>query len=156
MRIHLLAVGTRMPGWVETAFEDYRTRLPRECRLELTEIAATPRGKNADTARAMQAEGERMLKAIPADACVIALDERGEALSSAAWSRELAAWMQSGRDTALLVGGADGLAPQALARAQRRWSLSPLTLPHPLVRVLVAEQLYRAWSQLANHPYHRA
>lgn len=145
-----------MPGWVETAYADYAARLPHECRLELTEIAPAPRGKNTDIARAKQQEGEKILKALPRDSHVIALDERGRALSSVDWSAELQAWMQSGRDTCLLVGGADGLAPEVLARADARWSLSPLTLPHALVRVLVAEQLFRAWSLLAHHPYHRA
>jgi 23S rRNA (pseudouridine1915-N3)-methyltransferase len=156
MKIHLIAVGTRMPAWVETGFADYAGRMPRECRLQLVEIPAAERGKNADIARAKQAEGEKILKAIPRDAQVIALDERGDALDSPDWAREMQAWLQSGRDTCLLVGGPDGHAPEVLQRADRRWSLSKLVLPHPLVRVLVAEQLYRAWSLLSNHPYHRA
>lgn len=156
MRIRLLAVGTRMPDWVETGYRDYASRLPHECRLELTEIAPAQRGKNADIARAKQQEGERILKALPRDACVIALDERGETLSSPQWAAELKQWMQSGRDTCLLIGGPDGHAPEVLARADRRWSLSALVLPHALVRVFVAEQLFRAWSLLSNHPYHRA
>lgn len=156
MRIRLIAVGTRMPDWVETAFRDYAGRLPHECRLELTEIAPAQRGKNADIARAKQQEGEKILKALPRDALVIALDERGEQLTSPQWSGELKQWMQSGRDTCLLIGGPDGHAPEVLARADRKWSLSKLVLPHALVRVFVAEQLFRAWSLLANHPYHRA
>lgn len=156
MRIRLLAVGTRMPAWVQTAFADYQSRLPRECRLEIREIAAPERGRHPDLARLRQAEGEKLLKALPPDSTVIAFDERGTALATAEWSRQLADWMGSGRDTTLIIGGADGLAPEVLARADQRWSLSRLTLPHPLVRVLVAEQLYRAWSLLARHPYHRA
>ena len=156
MRIHLIAVGTRMPGWVETAYADYAVRLPHECRLELIEIAPAQRGKNTDIARAKQQEGEKILKAIPRDSLVIALDEHGRQLGSVDWSTELKAWMQSGRDTCLLVGGPDGHAPAVLSRADQKWSLSRLTLPHALVRVLVAEQLFRAWSLLANHPYHRA
>lgn len=156
MRIHLIAVGTRMPGWVETAFADYAGRLPRECSLHLIEIAPGQRGKNADIARAKQAEGEKILKAIPRDSYVIALDERGDALTSTGWGEALKGWMQMGRDICLLVGGPDGHAPDVLARADRKWALSRLTLPHALVRVLVAEQIYRAWSLLANHPYHRA
>lgn len=156
MRIHLIAVGTRMPGWVEDAFADYAARLPRECSLVLAEIPAAQRGKNADIARAKQAEGEKILKAIPRDAYAIALDERGEALSSTDWGAALKGWMQMGRDVCLLVGGPDGHAPEVLARADRKWALSRLTLPHALVRVLVAEQLYRAWSLTVNHPYHRA
>ncbi|MFA5941883.1 MAG: 23S rRNA (pseudouridine(1915)-N(3))-methyltransferase RlmH [Sinimarinibacterium sp.] len=156
MRIHLIAVGTRMPGWVETAYADYAARLPHECRLELIEIAPAQRGKNADIARAKQQEGEKILKAVPRDSLVVALDEHGRQLGSVDWSVELKTWMQSGRDTCLLVGGPDGHAPEVLARAHQKWSLSRLTLPHALVRVLVAEQLFRAWSLLANHPYHRA
>lgn len=156
MRIRLIAVGTRMPDWVETAYKDYSARLPHECRLELTEIAPAPRGKNTDIVRAKQQEGEKILKALPADALVIALDERGEELTSPQWSAELKKWMQSGRDTCLLIGGPDGHAPEVLARADRKWSLSKLVLPHALVRVFVSEQLFRAWSLLSNHPYHRA
>ncbi len=145
-----------MPAWVETAWADYSSRLPHECRLELIEIAPAQRGKNTDIARARQQEGEKILKAIPRDSFVIALDERGDALSSPQWAAELQKWMQSGRDTCLLVGGPDGHSPEVLARADRRWSLSKLVLPHALVRVFVAEQLFRAWSLLSNHPYHRA
>lgn len=156
MKILLIAVGTRMPAWVETAFADYAGRMPRECRLQLIEIPAAERGKNADIVRAKQTEGEKILKAIPRDSHVIALDERGDVLGSPEWARDMQVWLQSGRDTCLLVGGPDGHAPEVLQRADRRWSLSKLVLPHPLVRVLVAEQLYRAWSLLSNHPYHRA
>lgn len=156
MKIYLIAVGTRMPAWVETAFADYAARLPRECSLHLTEIAAGQRGKNADIARAKRDEGEKILKALPRGAHVIALDERGEALPSTGWSDALKDWMQRGDDVCLLIGGPDGHAPEVLERAHRKWTLSKLTLPHALVRVLVAEQLYRAWSLLANHPYHRA
>lgn len=145
-----------MPGWVEAAYADYAARLPHECRLELAEIAPAQRGKSADIARAKQQEGEKILKAVPRDSLVIALDEHGRQLDSVDWSRALKDWMQSGRDSCLLVGGPDGHSPEVLARADQRWSLSRLTLPHALVRVLVAEQLFRAWSLLANHPYHRA
>jgi len=156
VKIHLVAVGTRMPGWVETAYEDYAGRMPRECRLQLVEIPVAERGKNADIARLKQAEGEKILKALPRDALVIALDEHGEALSSKEWSGAMKQWLASGRDTCLLIGGPDGHAPEVLQRADRRWSLSRLTLPHGMVRVMVAEQLYRAWTLLSNHPYHRA
>lgn len=159
MKIHLIAVGTRMPGWVEEVFTDYATRLPRECSLRLMEIPVAHRGKGAnpgDIARLKQAEGEKILKAAPRDALLIALDEHGEQLTSAQWATELNNWLQAGRDVCLLAGGPDGHAPEVLKRAQRKWALSKLTLPHALVRVLVAEQLFRAWSILAKHPYHRA
>lgn len=156
MRIHLIAVGTRMPAWVEQGYADYAGRLPKDIKLELVEIPLGQRGKNADLARVKQAEGEKVLKALPREALAVALDERGESWSSTELAGELKRWLQEAPDVALLIGGPDGHAPEVLARAQRRWSLSRLVLPHALVRVLVAEQIYRAWSLLANHPYHRA
>jgi 23S rRNA (pseudouridine1915-N3)-methyltransferase len=156
MRIHLLAVGRRMPAWVTAGYAEYAQRLPPECRLLLTEIEPGQRGKGRNPARAMVEEGTRLLAALPKSVQVIALDERGQAWSSTELARRLQAWMQDGRDVALLVGGADGLAQEVRQRADASWSLSKLTLPHALVRVLVAEQLYRAWSILNNHPYHRA
>lgn len=156
MRIRLIAVGTRMPAWVEQGVAEYQPRLPREWRFELVEIPVASRGKNADIARLKQAEGEKMLKAVPPGAQVIALDERGESLATTDWAKAVQGWQREGRDVALLIGGPDGLAPECLSRAGRRWSLSKLTLPHGLVRVMVLEQLYRAWSLAAGHPYHRA
>ena len=156
MRVRLIAVGTRMPKWVEAGVAEYEPRLPREWRFELVEIPVAKRGDNPDLARLRQAEGGKMLRAIPAGADVIAFDERGESLGTLDWARAVQGWQQHGRDVALLIGGPDGLAPECLARASRRWSLSKLTLPHALVRVFVVEQLYRAWSVAANHPYHRA
>lgn len=156
MRVRLIAVGTRMPKWVAAGVAEYEPRLPREWRFELVEIPVATRGNNADVARLKRAESEKMLRAVPRGAEVIAFDERGEALSTADWARAVQGWQRDGRDVALLVGGPDGLAPECLARAQRRWSLSKLTLPHALVRVFVIEQLYRAWSLATGHPYHRA
>jgi 23S rRNA (pseudouridine1915-N3)-methyltransferase len=155
MRIRLIAVGTRMPAWVEAGYSDYAARLPRELKLELVEIAVAHRGKNADVARLREAEGEKIIRAA-GDSRLIALDEHGQALDTAGWAKALQQWQQDGRDVALLVGGPDGHAPAVLAAAHARWSLSPLTFPHALVRVVVAEHLYRAWSLLHNHPYHRA
>lgn len=156
MKLRLIAAGTRMPGWVEAGYEDYRKRLPPQLKLELVEIAVAHRGKNPDLARLKAAESQSMQRALRPDDRVIALDERGEKLSTADWAMALKGWMQDGRDIAFLIGGPDGLAPDILQRAGKRWSLSAMTLPHALVRVLVAEQLYRAWSVLSNHPYHRA
>lgn len=156
MKIHIIAVGTRMPGWVETAFADYTGRMPRECSVTLKEIAVAERGKNADIDRLKRDEGAKILKAVPRGAQMVALDERGESLGSTEWSQALAQWLRSGQDVCLLIGGPDGHAAEVLAAAQRKWSLSKLTLPHALVRVFLAEQLYRAWTILANHPYHRA
>jgi len=156
MRLRLIAVGGRMPDWVQTAFDDYVKRLPRELRMELVEISLATRGKNADIARARQLEGERVLKALPDGQRTVALDERGASWSSLDLADQLRRWQQDGRDVALLVGGPDGHAPEVIRRAEQKWSLSPLTLPHALVRVLVAEQIYRATTLIAGHPYHRA
>jgi 23S rRNA (pseudouridine1915-N3)-methyltransferase len=158
MRIHLISVGRRMPGWVDAGFTEYARRLPTECALELLEIEPVrrPRAPSpAQTAQAMAEEGERILRAVPKGAAITALDVGGRAWSTEELSGVLGSWLAEGRDQALLVGGADGLDPAVLARAERRWSLSRLTFPHPLVRVILAEQLYRAWSILGNHPYHR-
>ncbi|RDH86715.1 MAG: 23S rRNA (pseudouridine(1915)-N(3))-methyltransferase RlmH [endosymbiont of Escarpia spicata] len=156
MKIHIISVGNRMPRWVTEGYEEYARRMPAECGLKLVEINPGHRGKNADMQRTLHDEGERMLKAIPKGCQVIALDVQGSSWGTEKLSQKLGAWMGDGRDLALLVGGPEGLAPDCLARAEGRWSLSPLTMPHPLVRVVVAEQIYRAWSLLRNHPYHRA
>jgi 23S rRNA (pseudouridine1915-N3)-methyltransferase len=156
MRIHLVAVGTRMPAWVTTGYTEYARRLPRECSLQLVEIPVSKRRKSLPAARAMQEEGQLMLAAIPAGCLVVALDVTGRTWSTEVLAERLQDWMAGGRDVALLVGGPDGLAPECLARADLTWSLSALTFPHALVRILVAEQLYRAWSISAGHPYHRS
>ncbi|MEZ5543017.1 MAG: 23S rRNA (pseudouridine(1915)-N(3))-methyltransferase RlmH [Pseudomonadota bacterium] len=156
MRIHLIAVGTRMPAWIATGYQDYARRLPRECSLQLVEIATGRRGGSGNAERARTAEGRHMLAAVPRDCHVIALDVTGQAWNTEVLAGRLQGWLGAGRDVALLVGGPDGLAPACLARADTRWSLSPLTLPHALVRVVLAEQLYRAWTLVSGHPYHRA
>ncbi len=155
MIIHLVAVGNRMPAWVQQGFTEYARRLPAECRLRLVEIPVAKRSKSAPLSRLLEEEGRRMGAAIPKGALVIALDQRGQGWDTPQLAEELKGWLQSGRDVALLVGGPDGLAPECLARADCVWSISPLTLPHPLVRIVVAEQLYRSWSILQRHPYHR-
>lgn len=156
MQIHLIAVGDRMPGWVQTGYQAYAKRLPAECALHLVEVPAGKRGKNADLARLLRDETQRMLTAVPKNATVIALEVSGQAWSTAQLADQLDDWLHGGRDVALLVGGPEGLGQAARDAADQQWSLSKLTLPHPLVRVVVAEQLYRAWSVLRNHPYHRA
>ncbi|SMF94032.1 23S rRNA (pseudouridine1915-N3)-methyltransferase [Methylomagnum ishizawai] len=155
MQIHLLAVGHRMPDWVVAGYEEYAKRLPRECALVLKEIAPAKRGKNADIGKLREDEGGRMLAALPRDSHVVALDLGGQDWSTPDLSQQLQRWLGNGRDVALLVGGPDGLAPACLQRAQQVWCLSRLTFPHPIVRVIVAEQIYRAWSLSQNHPYHR-
>lgn len=155
MRVHLLAIGTRRPAWETEGYDEYARRLSGECTLHLVPIPAARRTRKGEPQRWLAEEGERMLTAIPGGAGVTALDERGRAHSTTELSQLLERWLGEGRDRALLVGGADGLAPACKSRAEDAWSLSPLTLPHGLVRVLVAEALYRAWSVLRNHPYHR-
>jgi 23S rRNA (pseudouridine1915-N3)-methyltransferase len=156
MKAKIIAVGERAPAWVAEGFGEYQKRLSHWLPLELVEVAPGMRGKGRDAARAMAAEGGRVIAALPKQAQIVALDGRGQAWSSELLAQRLEAWRQQGRDLAFLIGGPEGHAPDVLAAAQERWSLGPLTLPHMLVRLLLAEQLYRACSLLANHPYHRA
>jgi len=151
MRAWLIAIGERMPAWVADGFSEYSKRLSHELPLQLVEIST----KSRDPARIAAGEGDALIAAIPKGAHVVALDGRGKPWSSEELATQLSRWRMLGKDLAFLIGGPEGLAPAALERADQRWSLGPLTLPHPLVRILVAEQLYRAVSQLANHPYHR-
>ncbi|ODC05369.1 23S rRNA (pseudouridine(1915)-N(3))-methyltransferase RlmH [Terasakiispira papahanaumokuakeensis] len=155
MKIRLLAVGQRMPAWVEAGYTEYAKRLPHDFRLELDEIAPGSRLKSADIRRTVAQEGEQMLSRLKGGERVVALDVKGKPWSTEQLAQQADAWRMEGRDVALLVGGPDGLASACLDKAEQRWSLSPLTLPHPLVRVLLAEQLYRAWTLLQGHPYHR-
>jgi len=155
MRIVLIAVGSKMPAWVEQGYQEYARRLPADCTLQLVEIPAGKRGKGADIARITRQEGEKMLAAVPKGAHIVTLEVTGRTWSTENLSAELDNWLHDGCDVALLVGGPEGLAAECVAQAKQRWSLSPLTLPHPLVRIVAAEQLYRAWSILQNHPYHR-
>jgi 23S rRNA (pseudouridine1915-N3)-methyltransferase len=152
----LIAVGERAPDWVASGFSEYQKRLSHWLPLSLLEIAPGMRGKGRDAARATSEEGARVLAALPKHAHVISLDGRGKSHTSEQLARRLEAWRQGGCDLALLIGGPEGHAPEVIATADESWSLGPLTLPHMLVRLIVAEQLYRAASLLANHPYHRA
>jgi 23S rRNA (pseudouridine1915-N3)-methyltransferase len=156
MRARLIAVGERMPAWVADGFAEYEKRLSHELPLDLVEVKLGARGKGRDSARAIAEEGAAVRAALPKDAHIVALDNRGSAWSSEQLSAELKRWRMEGRDLALLIGGPDGHAPEVFALAHQRWSLGPLTLPHMLVRLVVAEQLYRAATMLAGHPYHRA
>ena len=156
MKARLIAVGERAPDWVATGYADYAKRLSHGLRLELVEIAPGLRGGNRDLARAAADEGRRVLAALPKNAHVVLLDDKGRMHTSEQLAQRLEHWRTQGRDLAFLVGGPEGHAPEVRAAAHETWSLGPLTLPHMLVRLLVAEQLYRATSLLANHPYHRA
>ena len=155
MRIRIIAVGTKMPGWVVTGFNEYAKRLPKELKLEIVEIPLGQRGKGADIKKAMAREARQIMTAIAPGDRVVALEVTGKSWSTKQLAGNLSRWQMSGENLALLIGGPDGLACECLERAQQKWSLSRLTFPHPLVRVMVAEQLYRAWTLLNNHPYHR-
>lgn len=156
MQIDLICVGQKMPLWVETGFKEYAKRLPTNYRLNLVQIPLQKRTKNSDLARLQRIEGERMLAKVNSDSLVIALDECGQMWDSSKLSTKLDHWSQEHSTVALLVGGPEGLPLECQQRAIQQWSLSKLTLPHQLVKIIVAEQLYRAWSMLNNHPYHRA
>lgn len=151
---HVMSIATKMPDWVQTGFSEYLRRFPKDMPFELVEIPAGKRGKNADIKRILEKEGEMMLAAAGKNR-IVTLDIPGKPWDTPQLARELERWKQDGRDVSLLVGGPEGLSPACKAAAEQSWSLSTLTLPHPLVRVLVAESLYRAWSITTNHPYHR-
>ncbi len=155
MRVRLIAVGSRMPKWVREAYGDYITRLGSGLKISLQEIEPGPRSAGRSAQKAMEVEAQKLLGALRKDDFVVALDEHGAQMTT----RELASWlktrMQEGRDLAFLIGGPDGFNPDVLGRSDFKWSLSRLTFPHALVRVVLAEQLYRAHGVLTNHPYHR-
>lgn len=156
MAIKLVAVGRNMPSWVSQGFADYAKRLPPEFSLDLLEIRPENRGKNDNIAKIIEREGEKLLDAVPPQHTLVALDERGTAWNTQQLATHLQDWREQQQKLCLIIGGPDGLSAACRQRADHIWSLSPLTLPHPLVRVIIAEQVYRAWSILTNHPYHRA
>lgn len=155
MNIRLLAVGGKMPAWVNTGFNEYTKRLPRDCAIDLVELPLGHRGKNSNKKTAMEQEAQTILKSLRPQEHVVVLDVDGQSWSTERLSEQMSNWRMLGQDVALIVGGPDGLTNEIRALGKQRWSLSPLTLPHPLVRVMLAEQLYRAWSILAGHPYHK-
>ena len=158
VRFLIVAVGHRQPVWVDTAFGEYAKRMPREARVELIEIRPEPRaeaGTESAVAKLLQREAGRIAAAVPPGTSMVAMDETGESLTTRALAARMEQWFSGGRDVAFLIGSADGLDAKLKASAERRLSLSPLTLPHGLARVLLAEQLYRAHSLLRGHPYHR-
>ena len=155
MKLQLIAVGTKMPDWVTTGFQEYVRRFPQDMPLTLTEVAAGKRGKNADIKRILQQEGEKMMAAVPKGNRIVTLEVLGRPWTTEQLATNMNNWQSDGRNVSLLVGGPEGLAPECIAASEQKWSLSPLTLPHPMVRVILAESLYRAWSINNNHPYHR-
>lgn len=155
MKLLILAVGNKMPAWISEGFNEYAKRMPRETRIELHEIKPEPRSTGKTTAQIIEAEAQRIAAVLPASARCIALDEHGATPTTKQLAQQLRDWMQRGCDVAFIIGGADGLHDSIKQRAQQVMALSAFTLPHGMVRVLLAEQLYRAHSLLHNHPYHR-
>ena len=156
MHIYLIAVGQKMPAWVYAGCEDYSKRLPRDLQLKIIEVPLIKRGKNPDIQRINRDESRKIMDAIPKGCAMVALDVNGKRLSTDKLATLLNQWMQAGTDIAIVIGGPDGLSDELLQRSEQRLSLSDLTFPHPLVRVIIVEQLYRAWSIIRHHPYHRA
>ncbi len=156
MKINLIAIGKRMPSWVESGYQEYAHRLSNsDFQLNLLELPAEKRGKNANLSQILEREGTALLKAVPTGDHIIAFDRLGKNISTVALAKQLTTWRDGAQDISLLIGGPEGISPDCLSKAQSKWSLSALTLPHPLVRIIVAEQIYRAWSIMTQHPYHR-
>lgn len=155
MHIRLVAVGDKQPSWVDAAFQDYAGRLPRHWKFRLDVVATAHRSKSSNPSDARQAEGGKVLANIRPDEFVVLLDERGKALSSRDLGNHLTDWQSTGRDICFVIGGPDGVSDECAARADFKWSLSRMTLPHGLARVMFGEQLYRAWTLTQGHPYHR-
>jgi 23S rRNA (pseudouridine1915-N3)-methyltransferase len=155
MKIYLIAVGKKMPEWINTGYSEFSKRMPPELQINLIEITPSTRNKSTSIEKNIKEEGERIQSAIPDNSKLIVLDEKGKNFSSIALSKEMESWLPMGQDISIVIGGADGIDPVIKQQADEKWSLSSLTLPHALVRVVVAEQLYRAWSIMKGHPYHR-
>jgi len=155
MRITVHSVAGKMPRWVDDAVREYQKRLPRELKLQWRDVPLATRSSSIDAQTLREREGEALLRGVKSDDHCVALDGRGKSWSTEELALQLEAWMMQGQALSLLIGGPDGLSPACIAAAEQRWSLGPLTLPHPLVRVLLAEQLYRAWTITVGHPYHR-
>lgn len=155
MKIRLLTITHKTPSWIHEGYTEYAKRLPQTCALELIEIPAEKRTANADLNRITQRESEKILSIIKPNHHVIALDSKGKQWTTIELSEQLKNWQQSGSNIDLLIGGPEGLAQSCLQKANQTWSLSLLTFPHIIVKLIVAEQIYRAWSILENHPYHR-
>ena len=155
MVIHFITVGQKMPKWVQDGYAEYAKRLPKSCALNLVELPMAQRGKTGSVAKYKAEEAKRIIAAVPNGAKLIVLDEHGQQVTTKQLADKVEDWMASGQDVALIVGGPDGLEKELIQQAEWKWGLSKLTMPHPMVRILVAEQIYRAYSVINNHPYHR-
>jgi 23S rRNA (pseudouridine1915-N3)-methyltransferase len=156
VKINLIATGNKMPGWVEQASQDFIKRLPPEIKINSILQPLIKRGKNPDIPRIIRDESEKLLGAVPQGSLLVVLDVLGQPVSTMKLSSMLEMWLQQAQDVSIIIGGPDGVSDELLSRASIRLSLSALTFPHTLVRVILLEQIYRAWSILNNHPYHRA
>lgn len=156
MKINLIAVGNKMPGWVELASNDYAKRLPAEIKINSILLPLIKRGKNPDIPRIIRDESRKILASVPKESLLVVLDVVGKSVTTMQLSSILEKWLQQGQDVTIVIGGPDGVSEEVLAKASLKLSLSALTFPHPLVRIILLEQIYRAWSILNNHPYHRA
>jgi len=155
LKIHLIAVGKKIPEWINAGFSEFSKRMPPELQINLIEITPSIRNKATPIEKNIKEEGERIQSAIPSNSKLIVLDEKGTSFNSIALSKKMESWLPMGQDITLVIGGANGIDPVIKKQANEKWSLSSFTLPHALARVLIAEQLYRAWSILQGHPYHR-
>ena len=155
MKLTIIAVGTKMPAWVEQGFSEYSKRLPREWKPKLVEVSVAKRSKSSNVEQLKEQEANAILAAIPKNSYVVALEVSGASWTTPTLSEKMAQWQHEPQNICLLIGGPDGLAETCLSLSRERWSLSALTLPHPLVRIVLIEQLYRAWTILQNHPYHK-
>ncbi|PHH57126.1 23S rRNA (pseudouridine(1915)-N(3))-methyltransferase RlmH [Coxiella burnetii] len=155
MKINVVAVGKRLPAWIKAGFQSYADRLPRDFDLNLIEIVAFKRSKGADLKKIMLQESQQLIDAVPKESEIIVLDRLGEEVDTPTLAQKLSQWRHENRSISLLIGGPEGLSATCIDKARWVWSLSALTLPHALARVIVAEQIYRAWSIITNHPYHR-
>jgi len=155
MVIHFITVGQKMPKWVQEGYAEYAKRLPKSCAIKLVELPMAQRGKTGSADKYKAEEAKKILVAIPKGAQLIVLDEHGQQVTTKGLAEKLEGWLASGQDIALVVGGPDGLEQSLIQQARWKWGLSKLTMPHPMVRILVAEQIYRAYSVIQNHPYHR-
>jgi 23S rRNA (pseudouridine1915-N3)-methyltransferase len=156
VKINLIAIGNKMPHWVDIASNDFIKRLPAEIKINSILLPLIKRGKNPDIPRIIRDESRKLLIAVPKDSLLVVLDVLGKPVTTMNFSSMLDTWMQQGQDISIVIGGPDGVSNELLSQARQKISLSTLTFPHPLVRVILLEQIYRAWSILNNHPYHRA